>query len=843
MAATLSVAVSAGNDDAEERVSNGSMSRSSSDLELVHDGNREQLVGIRFQNVNLPAGSIVNSAYVQFTVDEIDNGATSVVVSGQAIGNAPTFSNSRDDISDRAVTAAAQSWTIAPWNSVGAAGPDQRTPDLTNIINEIISQGDWSSGNALALIISAAPGCNNSACQRTAESFNGVSASAPRLVIDYTIPNSVDLAVSQSDSPDPVNAGNNFSYTLTVTNQGTLPATGVTLTDTLPPGVSVQSVTPGQGTCTTGATVSCNIGDLPSGFSIQVNIIVTAPVSGTLTNTASVSANELDVDSANNTATETTTVTSNIQQLCYLVADSGGGAGGDDLLTEVDTAIFDPGSNETNIGTGTATSNIEAIAWNSSTQVLYAANANRLGVLSLASGTFSPLTSSFGTGIDVDGNSQSFTDVDGLAYDATSGILYGVHARSGDDALIQVDMTTGAHIPDAFGTGIDFVTIESVSGNTITDDIAVDPTTGTLYATVNSGGSSDRLVRINKFTGTVQDIAQITVPDIEGLGTDPSGQLWGTSGTQGILYEIDKNNGVGSFGRTIDNGSDYEAVDCYAISPSIDVDISVNKTVDNPAPLTGSQVSYTITAANTGFGMATSLQLTDILPGELDFVSATPSQGTFDSVSGNWFVGALVSGSSATLTLSATVNAGSATTVTNTAAVAYVSQNDPNSSNDSASVDIVVAGIALNKSASVDTDSISTSNPKAIPGAIVRYRIEINNDSSQTTDADTISIVDRLPPEVALLVNDPSGPVAFIDGSPASGLSYTFSGYASGSDDVEFSNDTDFSNGITWGYVPSTAAATDPNVTAIRISPQGTLNGTAGGGAPGFVLEYRTQVR
>lgn len=843
MAATLNVAVSASNDDAEERVSNGNMSRTSSDLELVHDGNRQQLVGMRFQNVALPTGATINSAYIQFTVDETDNGATNVIVSGQAIGNAPAFSNSRGDISDRAVTTATQSWVIAPWNSVGAAGVDQRTPDLTNIINEIISRGDWSSGNALALIITSGPGCNNSSCQRTAESFNGVSASAPRLVIDYDIPDSVDLSISQSDSPDPVNVGNSFAYTLSVTNEGSLPATGVTLVDILPPGVAVQSVTPGQGTCTISTTVSCNIGNLPSGFTTQVNIIVTAPVSGTFTNTASVSANELDIDLGNNTATETTTVTSNIQQLCYLVADSGGGAGGNDQLTEVDTAIFDPDSNETNIGAGTGTNNIEAIAWNSSTQVLYAADANRLGVLSLATGTFSPLAATFGTGTDVDGNSQLFSDVDGLAYDALSGILYGVHARGGDDALIQIDMATGAHIPDAFGAGIDFVTIQSVFGNTITDDIAVDPTTGIMYATVNSGGSSDRLVRINKFTGAVQDIAQITVPDIEGLGTDPSGQLWGTSGTQGILYEIDQNNGVGSFGRIINNGADYEAVDCYAISPSISVDISVNKTVDNPAPLTGSQVSYTITVANTGFGMATSLQLTDILPSELVFVSATPSQGTFDSASGNWFVGALASGSTATLTLSATVNAGSATTITNTAAVAYVSQTDPNASNDSASVDIVVAGITLNKSVSVDGDSISASNPKAIPGAIVRYRIEVNNDSSEATDAGTISIVDELPPEVALLVDDPSGPIAFLDGSPASGLSYTFSGYASGSDDIEFSNDTDLSNGITWGYIPSTAATTDPNVTAIRIRPQGTLNGAAGGGAPGFVLEYRTLVR
>ena len=59
-------------------------------------------------------------------------------------------------------------------------------------------------------------------------------------------------------------------------------------------------------------------------------------------------------------------------------------------------------------------------------------------------------------------------------------------------------------------------------------------------------------------------LSKARYPDIEGLGTDPSGQLWGTSGTQGILYEIDKLTGVGSNGRTIDNGGDYESVDCFA---------------------------------------------------------------------------------------------------------------------------------------------------------------------------------------------------------------------------------------------------------------------------------------
>ena len=176
-------------------------------------------------------------------------------------------------------------------------------------------------------------------------------------------------------------------------------------------------------------------------------------------------------------------------------------------------------------------------------------------------------------------------------------------------------------------------------GNTITDDIAIDPTTGILYATTNSGGSTDRLITINKNTGASSNVALISVPDIEGLGTDPTGQLWGTSGTQSILYEINKFTGVGSNGRSINNGSDYESVDCYAISPSVTADLSIGKTVDDASPREGDTVNYSIVVSNLGPGPATVVQVMDVLPSGISFVSATPSQGTYDS-----FLGQLVRG-------------------------------------------------------------------------------------------------------------------------------------------------------------------------------------------------------
>lgn len=669
--------------------------------------------------------------------------------------------------------------------------------------------------------------------------------------IDYQVAlTGTNLSITQTDTPDPVNVASNMSYSLNVVSAGPDDATGVTVVDTLPAGVTFQSASATQGSCTQAAgIVTCLLGDLPGGTNATVNIVVTAPfVTGTITNTATVSSAEIDPAPGDNTSVESTVVQNlNVNQLCYLVADSGGGNGGNDLFTRIDTADFNPATNETSIGTGTGTNTIEAIAFNSANGQVYAANANRLGTLNLTSGVFQPLPQTFGTGSN-SGTNITFDDIDGLAYDATTGVLYGVDARGGTDVLIQIDMTTGAHVPNAFGANIDYVPIPPIAGNSITDDIAIDPTTGIMYASVNSGGSSDRLIRINKFTGATTDVSLITVPDIEGLGTDPSGQLWGTSGTQGILYEIDKATGVGSNGRIINNGGDYEAVDCYAFSPTVTADLNLGKTVDDATPAEGGTVNYTVTVTNAGPGPATVVQIVDLLPAGLTLVAATPNQGSYDPVSGDWYVGNIPVGGNATLALQAQVDAGTGgSTITNMASVDFLSQNDPNPSNDVASVDITPQGTAtltVVKAVLTLEDPINgTTDPKAIPGATMRYLIVVTNTGTGPVDTDSLVVTDPLPANMALRVADfdvsTAGPVQFIDGSPSSTLTYDFVALDDLGDDLAFSDD----GGATFDYEPSADAnGVDTAVNAIRINPKGAFAADSGGD-PSLQLVFKMIVQ
>ena len=117
---------------------------------------------------------------------------------------------------------------------------------------------------------------------------------------------SPDLGVSLTASPDPVPAGQDLSYTLTVTNLGSASASSVTITDALPASVTFVSASPGCGSL--GGNVVCNLGAVPSGGTSNFTVVVTPTAGGLITNTLTVASPTPDPNSANNTVTIVTTV-------------------------------------------------------------------------------------------------------------------------------------------------------------------------------------------------------------------------------------------------------------------------------------------------------------------------------------------------------------------------------------------------------------------------------------------------------------------------------------------------------------------------------------------------------
>jgi uncharacterized repeat protein (TIGR01451 family)/uncharacterized delta-60 repeat protein len=143
----------------------------------------------------------------------------------------------------------------------------------------------------------------------TAARQGATSVIATQTVVVASPASRTDLVVSQTDAPDPVVMGSAVTYAVTVLNNGPNEATGVTLVDTLPSGVTFVGATPSQGTCTPSAgSVSCNFGVLGANASASVNVTAQTTSTGTMSNTATASGNETDPVATNNSSTEQTVV-------------------------------------------------------------------------------------------------------------------------------------------------------------------------------------------------------------------------------------------------------------------------------------------------------------------------------------------------------------------------------------------------------------------------------------------------------------------------------------------------------------------------------------------------------
>jgi uncharacterized repeat protein (TIGR01451 family) len=115
-----------------------------------------------------------------------------------------------------------------------------------------------------------------------------------------------DLGISMTASPDPIYVGQTLVYTVTASNSGPETAGNVVVSDSLPAAVSFVSA---SSECAEAAgLVTCNLGDLVSGTSTEIQISVSADSDGAVTNTPTVGSDTQDLNSSNDSSALTTTV-------------------------------------------------------------------------------------------------------------------------------------------------------------------------------------------------------------------------------------------------------------------------------------------------------------------------------------------------------------------------------------------------------------------------------------------------------------------------------------------------------------------------------------------------------
>jgi len=179
---TYSQSINTNNNDAEETVTGsgtGNMALTSTDLDMANEGSKQYLTGLRYTGINIPQGSTITSASIQFQADKSDSADLSLTIAGQAHDNAPIFTSNQYDISSRSFTTTV-SWPNIPAWTQGEIGSDTTTPDLRAIVQEIVNRPGWSSGNSMAFIIS---GLDTD--ERVAVSYDG-TGTTPTLTINWT---------------------------------------------------------------------------------------------------------------------------------------------------------------------------------------------------------------------------------------------------------------------------------------------------------------------------------------------------------------------------------------------------------------------------------------------------------------------------------------------------------------------------------------------------------------------------------------------------------------------------------------------------------------------------------
>ena len=205
---TLRVPVAVASDDAEEPTGRAAQLTGPL-LDLYAKDGAVQLTGLRFQNLAIPQGAKIESAYVVMKAGLSDTAAAALRVQGEASDNAATFAAVTGGLSSRAKTAAAVVWNPEAW----AVGKIYQTANLAPVVQEVVSRGGWQSGNAVALFVGGSSGTG----ERAAMGFGNPYGGPPELIVTYSAGTATaPTAPTTPTAPAPVPAGTSVAVRVSV---------------------------------------------------------------------------------------------------------------------------------------------------------------------------------------------------------------------------------------------------------------------------------------------------------------------------------------------------------------------------------------------------------------------------------------------------------------------------------------------------------------------------------------------------------------------------------------------------------------------------------------------------
>lgn len=556
---------------------------------------------------------------------------------------------------------------------------------------------------------------------------NSVTTAAP-------VAREADLSVTKTASTATPVAGETFTYTLSVVNAGPSDATSVSITDPLPAGLVVVSLSPG---CTNVAgTINCIIGTKTAG-SGPVNRIITVrvPVGGiagsALSNTASIASAVTDPNPSNN---QSTTVGS--------------------LLTRADLRITKSATPYPVVPGGSVTYTI--IATNdgpSDAQAVEISDPMPAGLTATAA------TSSLGS-CTLGATVSCAIGTLGVGASATVSIAATVVSSATAAVGNTVSIMSSTNDPDASDNSATATTPLAPSADlsivkSVTPSPLVPGQSGTYTLTVSNAGPSDAVsVSVTDDLPSGFTATGISSPSgscvLASVSCSFPTLAVGATAILTIAGSVDArlvNSLVNSASVSAATADSSSANNSTALtSPVAPVaDVTVTKRVVTSPVIAGAPVTWQVEATNSGPSVASSISVTDTLRGTVSAASATTSVGSCAVPVGSLLtcaIGDLAPGATAVILVTATLDAAATGSLDNSVAVTTVSTQPAGHQTDSASVTApisVVPDLVLIKA--VDHNPL-------VAGEAVVYNLALNNFGPSNSATATMS--DPVPANITI---------------------------------------------------------------------------------------------
>ncbi|HRJ41636.1 MAG TPA: hypothetical protein PL105_07140, partial [Caldilineaceae bacterium] len=663
--------------------------------------------------------AITNSVNTKFDLAVVGAVAPVPLVAGAPITYSYAVTNFGPSVADNvelSVTLPAELYAIGQPQVLGAGscitgtvficdlGSLPRTQAVTVIVTGRISS--TLSGPILSL----------AAVRSTTEANADRNPANDQTGVTSDVVQQADLRVVKSISAASVVAGNMLTYTLGVVNLGPSTAPAVTVTDTLPNEVAITGLATSLGACAGSTLVICTLSSLPPGEQATVTVTVRVNISalGVITNTADGSSTIFDPNPFNNVASISTAVTG--------VAD----------LTLVKSASVS-----------------FAIAGQDS--YYYDLAVGNLGP-SLARNVF--LTDTLPAGLSYTG----FSGPAGVVCADQGGEVIGCSlndAIPGITQTVRIDVATTSGAPGSLVNNalVTSFTPDPTPANSASATVTASQLSDlqvTKQATINNlnvGGTVTYTVNVDNFgpsnaTGVViHDLlpGALTAPSVsvvQGSYSLTSG-LWtvgNVAAGQKLTMTVAGSIGSAASGQVVTNAALLYALDqtdpqlfnngqVVTFTVPLNADLSLAQSLSSLSPPVQSTLSLVLTATNHGPETATNVQVRDLLPASLAFVSQLADSGTYSPTTGLWILPSLGSGVSQALTITAQViGSGSFTNIASIGAAQY----DHNLANNSAAAAFTAApaaDLAL-------TQTVEPSTPNV--GDTPVFTVTITNDGPDT---------------------------------------------------------------------------------------------------------------